>query len=207
MFKQVVHNLQVSVFLNGSDLFLEQQQIFTHDGRQHCCVIHLQHCSADKLGGNYLISMCQILEWTHLMIKKSIASQSNRFQSMLKLLFGIKVPNTPSGVVVMRHKWTSFRAASELLRVNCRMAPTWAERRRRVKCATPWPKTSTTCEALFTSEIKSAYDIETSGWTRLSQGTGASGSLTLGSQFSSRLSFNTWKLHWEHIQSPILLDE
>lgn len=33
---------------------------------------------------------------------------------------------------------------------------------------------------LFTSGIKSAYDIETSGWMKLSQGTDTAGTRTLG---------------------------
>ncbi len=35
---------------------------------------------------------------------------------------------------------------------------------------------------LFTSGIKSAYDIETSGWMELSQGAGTAGTRTIGLQ-------------------------
>lgn len=35
---------------------------------------------------------------------------------------------------------------------------------------------------LFTSGIKSAYDIETSGWMKLSQGTGTAGACTISLQ-------------------------
>lgn len=68
-----------------------------------------------------------------------------------------------------------LRAASEPLDVHHRrdLPVLRAEMRH------PPSKRSTAAEALFTSGIKSAYDIETSGWMRLSQGTGTTCALTV----------------------------